>query len=376
MDPKPRKQKPLFTRLFGAFEGLVKPVDAVYKEPMCKEVRTLLETRRGPKIQLERFIKDCCAFIYFYRQDYRGLSLRTKLYSSLTFTHIGEDDTKYANEHQLLEYISNALELLKAELLEEPESTNLHDLEEELVAHCLEARLVDALGILNRKHQVVATVNGENTANLNFNTPEAAQYKTQGAELIATLLDKKFYDENMSKWGELSGKNAVAAAKSAGATDKQATEGAALISKRTPANKDYTSFILSRLANVLETMEANEAEHQNFFDQLSNTGVGTDVATLQEIFKRKYLKIPAFFFEQEDQKEVVIEALLKYYQLTPDQKTILHNQLSTFVLESLQGKLDNLQGKSDKLKGKLDTLGGGRRSRKQRKHKRTRTRKN
>jgi hypothetical protein len=61
--------------------------------------------------------------------------------------------------------------------------------------------------------------------------------------------------------------------------------------------------------------------------------------------------------------------LLKYYQLTPDQKTILHNQLSTFVLESLQGKLD-------KLKGKLDTLGGGRRSRKQRKQKHTRTRKN
>ena len=374
MDPAPKKQKPFFTRLFGAFEGLVKPVDAVYKEPICKEVRTLLETRRGPKVQLERFVKDCCSFIYFYRQDYRGLALRTKLYSSLTFTHIGEDDTKYANEHQLMEYISNALELLKAELLAEPESTVLHDMEEELVAHCMEARLVDALGILNRKHQKATPTgnagNGENAVNnLNFNTPEAAQYKTQGAELIATLLDQKFYEENMSKWGELSGKNAVAAAKSAGASNKQATEGAALIAKRTPNNKDYTSFILSRLANLLETMEANEAEHQEFFDQLSNTGVGTDLATLQEIFKRKYLKIPDFFFEQEDQKEVVIAALLKYYQLTPDQKIILHDQLSTFVVESLQAKLQKLAGAGRALTGRRA------KSRKQR-QKRKETRKN
>jgi hypothetical protein len=141
-----------------------------------------------------------------------------------------------------------------------------------------------------------------------------------------------------------SGKNAVAAAKSAGATQKQATEGAALIAKRTPKNKDYTGFILSRLANLLETMEANEAAHQEFFDQLSNTGVGTDLATLQEIFKRKYLKIPDFFFEQEDQKKVVIAALLNYYQLTPDQKIILRDQLSTFVVESLQAKLQKLTG--------------------------------
>jgi len=371
MDPAPKKQKPLFTRLFGAFEGLVKPVDAVYKEPICKKVRTLLETRRGPKVQLERFVKDCCSFIYFYRQDFRGLALRTKLYSSLTFTHIGVDDTKYANEHQLMEYISNALELLKGELLNEPESTVLHDMEEELVAHCMEARLVDALGILNPKHQKAATAgNGENAVNnLNFNTPEAAQYKTQGAELIATLLDQKFYDENMSKWGELSGKNAVAAAKSAGATQKQATEGAALIAKRTPTNKDYTGFILSRLANLLETMEANEAAHQEFFDQLSNTGVGTDLATLQEIFKRKYLKIPNFFFEQEDQKEVVIAALLKYYQLTPDQKIILHDQLSTFVVESLQAKLQKLSGAG------RDPTGRRAKSRKQQ-QKRKETRKN
>lgn len=364
MDPVPKKQKPFFTRLFGAFEGLIKPADAVYKEPICKEVQTLLETRRGPKVQLERFVKDCCSFIYYYRQDFRGLALRTKLYSSLTFTHIGEDDTKYANEHQLMEYISDALELLKEELLTEPESTVLQDLEMELVAHCMEARLVDALGILNRKHQKGTVPEGNNSVNnLNFNTPEAAQYKTQGAELIATLLDQAFYNENLAKWTEVSGKNAISAAKSAGATDKQATEGAALIAKRTPKNKEYTGFILFRLANLLETMEANEAEHQDFFDQLANTGVGTDLATLQEIYKRKYLKIPDFFFEQEDQKEVVIAALLKYYALSPDQKLILHNQLSAFVLESLEDKLQKLMGA-----GRV--LTGGRRSRKQKRQKR------
>jgi hypothetical protein len=240
----------------------------------------------------------------------------------------------YANENQIFEYVSDALQMLK-NALADPDSGTLGKLEHDLDGACMEARLVDALGILN-------TTSGNSTRPQNANTPDAAQYKIKGGELIATLLNQEFYNQNVPDWTSTSSTNIGAAASASGANPKLASEAAAVVSERSPDNIDYINFILSRLANTINYLEVRE-ETRGMVEEIAMTGLGTDLASLNEIYKKGYLKIPDLFFVKKDSRDSLINAILNFYIVPVEDVVTLHDRLYKVPVELLQAKLRQLQ---------------------------------
>jgi len=327
-------KKQIHAQLLTLYTTIIKPKHEIYNEVICAEVKKLLEKRKGPKIQIERLLRDCCSFIYYYRQDLRGVKLHDKLiYETQTWTHIGAG-AAYANENQIFEYVSDALQMLK-NALADPDSDTLNRLEHDLDGACMEARLVDALGILNYK-------SGNGNRPGNANDPAVAQFKTKGGDLIATLLNQEFYNQNIPGWTATSSANIGAAASASGANPKLASEAAAVVSERSPDNKDYINFILSRLANAINYLEVRE-DTRGMVEEIAMTGLGTDLASLNEIYKKGYLKIPDLFFVRKDSRDSLISAILDFYIVPVEDAVKLHDMLYKVPIELLQAKLRVLQ---------------------------------
>ena len=321
---------PQYFRMFGLFEPKEASVEQFYKDSdQCGELRALLAERTGKKEKLQRFLKDCCAYRFWWNREPDADKLRKRLYKVMTFTHIGEKTSEYAGKDQIMQYINTSLDQLKNLIEKEGvESPKLDDIEESLTAWCMEARLVDFLGKINQDAETQT-----------FNNEGAIQYKTQFSEqLVALLLTQDFYNKYLSNWSSAAASNASEGAKAAGAS--KLAEGVAAVSAKTKDNRDYTGFILSKLAEVVAEKEgAGNAA----IDELLMMGIEADIPTLQDLYKKGYLKIPESFFSGSsatvETKASIIDSLLDLFELAPAEKETLRLRLEKASVEKLKSTL-------------------------------------
>jgi hypothetical protein len=329
---------PQYFRLFGLFEPKKESTEVFYKDSdQCGLLRDALNQRKGKKDNLERFLKDCCAYRFWWNRITDADKLRKKLYKVLTFTHIGERGSEYAGKDQIMKYVDTSLEHLKTLMdTEGPESPRLEELNDSLSAWCIEARLVEFLGKINQDAETAT-----------FNNEGAIQYKTQFSEqLAALLLTQDFYDQYLANWSTSAASNAAEGAAAAGAT--KLLEGVSAVATKTKNNKDYIGFILSKLAEVVAE---KESAGNSAIDDLLMMGIEADVASLQDMYKKGYLKIPEFFFAgAPSEKTVLIQSVLSFFEITDEQKQALQKNLEKFSSEQLKNKMTQLREKVRKVK--------------------------
>ena len=331
---------PQYFRLFGLFEPKKESTEVFYKDSdQCGLLRDALNQRKGKKDNLERFLKDCCAYRFWWNRITDADKLRKKLYKVLTFTHIGERGSEYAGKDQIMKYIDTSLEHLKTLIdTEGPESPRLEELNDSLSAWCIEARLVEFLGKINQDAETAT-----------FNNEGAIQYKTQFSEqLAALLLTQDFYDQYLANWSRESASNAAEGAAAAGAT--KLLEGVSALSAKTKNNKDYVGFILSKLAEVVAE---KESAGNSAIDDLLMMGIEADIASLQDMYKKGYLKIPEFYFGgAPSEKTVLIQSVLSFFEINDEQKQALQKNLEKFSSEQLKNKMRQLREKVRKVKAR------------------------
>ena len=359
-----------YFRMFGLFEPKMESIEPFYIDSeKCGTLRTLLAQRTGKKENLERFIKDCCAYRFWWNREPDADKLRMQLYKVVTITHVGEEKSDYAGKDQIMQYVDISLDRIKSIIdTEGVESPKLNDLEESLTAWCIEARLVEFLGKIN-----------EDTETVVFNNEGAIQYKTQFSEkLVALLLTQKFYNQYLANWSKAAASNATEGARAAGAT--KLAEGVAAVSAKTKDNKDYTGFILSKLAEVIAEKESagNAA-----IDDLLMMGIEGDVVTLQDLYKKGYLKIPESYFSgggggggggnsaSVNTKASIIDSLLDIFDITDAEKETLRVRLEKASIEKLKTTLAQRRQKAGLARARKQQ----RQTRKQRKRQKQ-TRKN
>ena len=351
-----------YFRMFGLFEPKMESIEPFYIDSeKCGTLRTLLAQRTGKKENLERFIKDCCAYRFWWNREPDADKLRMQLYKVVTITHVGEDKSDYAGKDQIMQYVDISLDRIKSIIdTEGVESPKLNDLEESLTAWCIEARLVEFLGKIN-----------EDTETVVFNNEGAIQYKTQFSEkLVALLLTQKFYNQYLANWSKAAASNATEGARAAGAT--KLAEGVAAVSAKTKDNKDYTGFILSKLAEVIAKKESagNAA-----IDELLTMGINPDVITLHDLYKKGYLKIPESYFSGNgvsvNTKASIIDSLLDIFDITDAEKETLRVRLEKASIEKLKTTLAQYRQKTGLARARKQR----RQTRKQRKQQKQ-TRKN
>ena len=352
------KYLPQYFSMFGLFEPKEESIEVFYTDSeQCGSLREAIKQRKGKKDNLERFLKDCCAYRFWWNRESDADKLRKQLYKVLTFTHIGEKGSQYAGKDDIMKYIDTSLERLKTVLDSEgPDSPRLDELNDSLSAWCIEARLVEFLGKINQDEETTT-----------FNNEGAIQYKTQFSEqLAALLLTQSFYDEYLANWSTTAASNAAEGARAAGATTL--AKGVSAVSSKTKENKDYVGFILSKLAEV--TAE-KEAAGDSAVGDLMMMGIEADVGSLQDMYKKGYLKIPDFFFAgAPSEKTVLIQSVLAFYKISDEQKQALQVNLQKFSAEQLQNKMKQLNEKVKK------TQAQGARSRKRSMRSQRKTRKN
>ena len=345
---------PQYFRLFGLFEPKKESTEVFYTDSdQCGLLRDALNQRKGKKDNLERFLKDCCAYRFWWNRETDADVLRKKLYKVLTFTHIGERGSEYAGKDQIMKYIDTSLEHLKALIdTEGPESPRLEEVNDSLSAWCIEARLVEFLGKINQDAETTT-----------FNNEGAIKYKTQFSEqLAALLLTQEFYDQYLANWSTAAASNAAEGATNAGAT--KLLEGVSALSAKTKNNKEYIGFILSKLAEVVAE---KESAGDSAVDDLLMMGIEADIASLQDMYKKGYLKIPEFYFGgAPSEKTVLIQSVLSFFEISDEQKQTLQKSLEKFSSEQLKNKMIQLREKVRKNKGQ------GARSRRSRQSRRTR----
>ena len=332
------KYLPQYFRMFGLFEPKEESTEIFYKDSdQCGSLRDALKQRKGKKDNLERFLKDCCAYRFWWNREPNADTLRKQLYKVLTFTHIGEKGSEYAGKDEIMKYVDTSLEHLKTLIdAEGPESPRLEELNDSLSAWCIEARLVEFLGKINQDAETAT-----------FNNEGAIQYKTQFSEqLAALLLTQDFYDQYLANWSTSAASNAAEGAAAAGAT--KLLEGVSAVATKTKNNKDYIGFILSKLAEVVAE---KESAGDSSIDDLLMMGVEADVASLQDMYKKGYLKIPEFFFAgAPSEKTVLIQSVLSFFEITDEQKQALQKNLEKFSSEQLKNKMTQLREKVRKVK--------------------------
>ena len=347
---------PQYFRLFGLFEPKKESTEVFYKDSdQCGLLRDALNQRKGKKDNLERFLKDCCAYRFWWNRITDADKLRKKLYKVLTFTHIGEKGSEYAGKDQIMKYIDTSLEHLKTLIdAEGPESPRLEELNDSLSAWCIEARLVEFLGKINQDAETAT-----------FNNEGAIQYKTQFSEqLAALLLTQDFYDQYLANWSRESASNAAEGAAAAGAT--KLLEGVSALSAKTRNNKDYVGFILSKLAEVVAE---KESAGNSAIDDLLMMGIEADIASLQDMYKKGYLKIPEFYFGgAPSEKTVLIQSVLSFFEISDEQKQVLQINLEKFSSEQLKNKMRQLREKVRKVKARTARSLQSRQSRRTRKN--------
>ena len=347
---------PQYFRLFGLFEPKKESTEVFYKDSdQCGLLRDALNQRKGKKDNLERFLKDCCAYRFWWNRITDADKLRKKLYKVLTFTHIGEKGSEYAGKDQIMKYIDTSLEHLKTLIDGEgPESPRLEELNDSLSAWCIEARLVEFLGKINQDAETAT-----------FNNEGAIQYKTQFSEqLAALLLTQDFYDQYLANWSRESASNAAEGAAAAGAT--KLLEGVSALSAKTRNNKDYVGFILSKLAEVVAE---KESAGNSAIDDLLMMGIEADIASLQDMYKKGYLKIPEFYFGgAPSEKTVLIQSVLSFFEISDEQKQALQKNLEKFSSEQLKNKMRQLREKVRKVKARTARSLQSRQSRRTRKN--------
>ena len=347
---------PQYFRLFGLFEPKKESTEVFYKDSdQCGLLRDALNQRKGKKDNLERFLKDCCAYRFWWNRITDADKLRKKLYKVLTFTHIGERGSEYAGKDQIMKYIDTSLEHLKTLIdTEGPESPRLEELNDSLSAWCIEARLVEFLGKINQDAETAT-----------FNNEGAIQYKTQFSEqLAALLLTQDFYDQYLANWSRESASNAAEGAAAAGAT--KLLEGVSALSAKTKNNKDYVGFILSKLAEVVAE---KESAGNSAIDDLLMMGIEADIASLQDMYKKGYLKIPEFYFGgAPSEKTVLIQSVLSFFEISDEQKQALQKSLEKFSSEQLKNKMRQLREKVRKVKARTARSLQSRQSRRTRKN--------
>jgi hypothetical protein len=351
------KYLPQYFRMFGLFEPKEESTEIFYKDSdQCGSLRDALKQRKGKKDNLERFLKDCCAYRFWWNREPNADKLRKQLYKVLTFTHIGEKGSEYAGKDEIMKYIDTSLEHLKTLIdAEGPESPRLDELNDSLSAWCIEARLVEFLGKIN-----------QDTETATFNNEGAIQYKTQFSEqLAALLLTQEFYDQYLSEWSTAAASNAAEGASAAGAT--KLLEGVSAVAAKTKDNKDYIGFILSKLAEVVAE---KESAGDSAVGDLMMMGIEADVASLQDMYKKGYLKIPEFFFAgAPSEKTVLIQSVLSFYKISDEQKQTLEKNLEKFSSEQLKNKMRQLR---EKVRKNMGQKARSRRSRQSRQIRRTR----
>jgi len=327
---------PQYFRLFGLFEPKKESTEIFYTDSdQCGSLRDSLKQRKGKKDNLERFLKDCCAYRFWWNREPNADTLRKKLYKVLTFTHIGEKGSEYAGKDEIMKYIDTSLEHLKALIdAEGPESPRLEELNDSLSAWCIEARLVEFLGKINQDAETTT-----------FNNEGAIQYKTQFSEqLAALLLTQDFYDKYLANWSTAAASNAAEGATQAGST--KLLEGVSSLSAKTKNNKEYIGFILSKLAEVVAE---KESAGNSAIDDLLMMGIEADIASLQDMYKKGYLKIPEFFFAgAPSEKTVLIQSVLSFFVISDEQKQALQKNLEKFSSEQLKNKMRQLREKMRK----------------------------
>jgi hypothetical protein len=238
-----------------------------------------------------------------------------------------------------MKYVDTSLEHLKTLIdAEGPESPRLDELNDSLSAWCIEARLVEFLGKINQDAETAT-----------FNNEGAIQYKTQFSEqLAALLLTQDFYDQYLANWSRESASNAAEGAAAAGAT--KLLEGVSALSMKTRNNKDYVGFILSKLAEVVAE---KESAGNSAIDDLLMMGIEADIASLQDLYKKGYLKIPEFYFAgAPSEKMVLIQSVLSFFEISDEQKQALQKNLEKFSSEQLKNKMRQLREKVGKVKAR------------------------
>ena len=124
-------------------------------------------------------------------------------------------------------------------------------------------------------------------------------------------------------------------AKAAGAS--KLAEGVATVSAKTKDNKDYTGFILSKLAEIVAEKES--AGNTNI-DNLLMMGIEADIPTLQDLYKKGYLKIPeSYFTGGGNNKTAIIESLLDLFDISDAEKATLRIRLEKASIEKLKTTL-------------------------------------
>jgi len=94
-------------------------------------------------------------------------------------------------------------------------------------------------------------------------------------------------------------------------------------------------------------------------------GIEADVASLQDMYKKGYLKIPEFFFAgAPSEKTVLIQSVLSFFKISDEQKQALQVNLEKFSSEQLKNKMKQLREKISKNKRQT--------ARSRRSHRRTR----
>ena len=169
-----------------------------------------------------------------------------------------------------------------------------------------------------------------------FYEPDQREPSPAGAcGFVVILLTQEFYDQYLSNWSSAAASNASEGAKAAGAS--KLAEGVATVSAKTKDNKDYTGFILSKLAEIVAEKES--AGNTNI-DNLLMMGIEADIPTLQDLYKKGYLKIPeSYFTGGGNNKTAIIESLLDLFDISDAEKATLRIRLEKASIEKLKTTL-------------------------------------
>ena len=107
------------------------------------------------------------------------------------------------------------------------------------------------------------------------------------------------------------------------------------------------------MSKLAEVVAEKESAGNSAIDDLLMMGIEADIASLQDMYKKGYLKIPEFFFAgAPSEKTVLIQSVLSFFEISDEQKQALQASLEKFSSEQLKNKMRQLREKVRKVKAR------------------------
>ena len=107
------------------------------------------------------------------------------------------------------------------------------------------------------------------------------------------------------------------------------------------------------MSKLAEVVAEKESAGNTAIDDLLMMGIEADIASLHDMYKKGYLKIPEFYFAgAPSEKTVLIQSVLSFFEISDEQKQALQVNLEKFSSEQLKNKMTQLREKVRKVKAR------------------------